>query len=74
MRVASHPVTCDTQASYMAWIAPIPPSARTPTSATKFATGTAKTQRPTGIFPTKRLAPPSTFGEYVATKGGRRPA
>jgi hypothetical protein len=40
----------------MAWIAPIPPSARTPTSATQVRYQDSKRQRSTGIFPTKRLA------------------
>jgi hypothetical protein len=56
VRVASHPVTCDTEASYTAWIAPIPPSARHPYQRYQVRYQDGNHQRSAGIFPTQRLA------------------
>jgi hypothetical protein len=48
--------TCDTEASYMAWIAPIPPSARHPYQRYQVRYQDGKRQRSAGIFPTRSLA------------------
>jgi hypothetical protein len=56
MRVATHPVICDTEASYMAWIAAIPPSPRHPYERYQVRFQDGNHQRSAGIFPTERRA------------------
>src|SRR6266508_2251596 len=56
VRVTSHEAIDDTEASYMAWIVPIPPSARHPQERYQVCFQDGKRHRSAGIFPTKRLA------------------
>src|SRR6266542_1691196 len=56
VRVTSHEAIDDTEASYMAWIVPIPPSARHPQARYQVCFQDGKRHRAAGIFPTKRLA------------------
>src|SRR6266498_3726270 len=59
VRVTSHEAIDDTEASYMAWIVPIPPSARHPQERYQVCFQDGKRHRSAGIFPPTPQAPPA---------------